>query len=191
VADKRHAFLAEPAVTPRPAVPFPFDTRQRLVFAEGLRSFTAGAEFLHGGLSLQEVVIPHVHLHVEAALPRLSVKLKAPPAEIVRNPLSLYVVTAAPPQATLGFEEPLPRNVKFDLLLDPADTNSSVCTQSKTEQFTTEDQGAPRRITLFVDTDRAPAAGGTVHLHMHDADNDAEDLAPGVSFALAADLGRA
>ncbi len=188
VTDKRHAFLAEATVTARPVVPFPFDTRQRLVFAEGLRSFTAGAEFLHGGLSLQEVVIPHVHLHVEAALPRLSVKLKDPPTEIVRNPLSLYVVTVGPQQASLGFEEPAPRNVEFDLLRDPTDLGSSVCMQRKPEQFTTEDLAGPRRITLFLDHGKTPAAGGTVYLYMRDADNDAEDLAPGVSFTLAADI---
>jgi len=188
VVDKRHAFLSETAVTSRPTMPFPFDAQQRLVFAEGLRCFTAGEEFAHGGLSLQELVIPHLHLHVEAVRPRLSVRLKDPPAEIARNPLSLYVVTIGPQQATLGFEEPLPRNVAFDLLRDPTDPGSSVCAQVKTEEFTTEDLAAPKRITLFLDHDKTPAAGGTVYLYMRDADNDAEDLAPGVSFTLANDI---
>ena len=55
-------------------------------------------------------------------------------------------------------------------------------------QFTTEDLAAPKRVTLFLDHDRPPRKGTTVHLHMRDADNEAEDLAPGISIRLAGDI---
>ena len=163
-------------------------TPKRLVFAEGLRSFTAGQEFLHGGLSLQELVIPHVTFRFERVRPALRVEMLAPPGEISRNPLELGVTVARPPATSLFDEEPPSRTVVFDLLRRPGDRGTSLCRQAKTVELTAADANKVKRVTLFLDHDKHPARDEPIHLYLRDTDAPDEDLAPGVSFRLAAEI---
>ncbi len=190
IKDKRYAFLKEDATSARKTLSFPLDDRLRLAFAAGVRSFTEGQEFLHGGLSLQELVVPHVAIHLATPLQKMTVKLVEYPAEVAGNPVQLRVATYLPEadEKSLFSEEAQPRRVLIDLRRDAGDPESSVCMNARTLELGPDKADTIEKVTLFLNADKHLVAGETVHVYIHDADNEAEDLAPGASFTLTEDI---
>jgi hypothetical protein len=118
------------------------------------------------------------------------VELVAPPSEIVRNPLELKVLASKPATQDIfaATAEAQPRRVKLDLLRDEPGPTCSVCAQPKEVEFGPADHDQAKRITLFLDHGKDLKQGQTVRLQMRDAENEAEDLAPNVSFTVATDI---
>lgn len=71
-----------------------------LGFPRGVRTLVAAADFLHGGISLQETVIPHVVSRVRAEAPRLEVEVAVTTTDLVTG--TVPVVMRPLPQELFG-----------------------------------------------------------------------------------------
>ncbi|MBI3988624.1 MAG: hypothetical protein HY347_03300 [candidate division NC10 bacterium] len=57
--DARYAFVREGVPVQHLTLPFTFEPSLWVAFPRGIRCFKTAGEYMHGGLTLQEVVIPH------------------------------------------------------------------------------------------------------------------------------------
>ncbi len=109
----RYAVLAAGAVVEAKTFPFPLDPSFRLAFPPGLACFRKDEDFTHGGLTLQEVIIPHLVSRQEGPVPRIEVLPVLSTYEI-RTHMVKVVLEPVLPAAEL-FSKPTGRKVSVDL----------------------------------------------------------------------------
>lgn len=92
----------------------PFGSEEILLgFPRGVRTFVAASEFLHGGISVQECVIPHVVSRVDVEAPRLEVEVAVRVPELATG--TVPVVVRPLPAGLFG-----QRAVRLRLWVEPA-----------------------------------------------------------------------
>lgn len=94
--------------------PLPFGSEEILLgFPRGVRTFVAASEFLHGGISVQECVIPHVVSRAAVEAPRLEVEVAVRVPELSTG--TVPVVVRPLPAGLFG-----QRAVRLRLWVEPA-----------------------------------------------------------------------
>ena len=102
--------LTQPGTqAPAAAVPFPLDPDWQIVLPPGLRSFGAPGTFFHGGATLQEAVVPHLHFEWAARRQRMHVTALVPQVEVYALAVKVMLVPEQPPAEDLleGTPEPI------------------------------------------------------------------------------------
>ncbi len=165
--EARYAFPKEGAVMEGTLLPFPLDPRRRVLLAPGLRSFRAPGRFFHGGLTLQEVVIPHVVFRRDPERQRMGVRPLLPATEVHTLSVKVELEPVDPRQAEPGqsslFEcEPEPIRVR--VFLGPPDQPRS------TEKEVTVTAGSTERLKAVLHLDSAPQQEEKLEVHVVDAD---------------------
>jgi hypothetical protein len=115
VAKSRYALLEEGAVIDAKTFPFPFDPRVRVAVPAGMAFFKEEKTFAHGGVALQEVVIPHLRSSREEIRTRVEVQVVPATYEIKTYSVKVVLEPLLPEKLEL-FTRPVGRTVEVDLL---------------------------------------------------------------------------
>jgi hypothetical protein len=163
----RYAILAEGASAPELMhLPLPFDPDVVLGFPRGIRTLSKATWYLHGGVSLQETVIPHLISRATDQQPRLRVAVTVPNREISGATIPVRVapdLSEASGQLSLG--GPTPIQVRLT-----ATTNIGTQELSVAEPTVVEVRGdSPElRTALYLLDDRALPAGTVITIAADD-----------------------
>jgi hypothetical protein len=103
---ERFALVPASADVPLATLPCQWNDQMRLAVPLGLAFFTAEKSFAHGGIALQELVIPHLVSRSQTPARRLGVEVVLPTFELL--PTAVKVTLRLQPQASqlLLFAEP-------------------------------------------------------------------------------------
>lgn len=163
----RWALAPSGAQTPAAAVPFPLDTDWQIVLPPGLRSFGAPGTFFHGGATLQEAVIPHLHFEWAARRQRMRVTALVPQVEVYALAVKVMLVPELPPAGDLL--EGTPEPIQVRVFLGAPDTP---CSNEKIVTINSEATD-PINVTLFLNREPAIAKGTEIPVQVIDADTQA------------------
>lgn len=177
----RYAFLADGAVTDLLTMPFPLDPAQRLAFPPGIACFGTAPEYIHGGLSLQEVVVPHLKTWVTVKSEKIGVECVLPATETGTLTVKVVLVIKRPATDDL-LAQPQGRTVEVTFTKDgqPVAEPKAV----------TLDPGEPedtRSVTVFLDDTVDFAKGDVLSLQVRDTET-YEDFAGGKTVTLLRDM---
>jgi hypothetical protein len=111
----RYAILAEGAIAPELMhLPLPFDPDIVLGFPRGIRTLSKATWYLHGGVSLQETVIPHLISRARDQQPRLRVAVTVPNREIAGATIPVRVAPdLSEASGQLSLDGPTPIQVRL------------------------------------------------------------------------------
>jgi hypothetical protein len=115
VAKSRYALVEEGALIDAKTFPFPFDPRVRVAVPAGMAFFKPEKTFSHGGVALQEVVIPHLASRRETMATRVGLQV-VPAAYEIKTYSVKVVLDPVLPEAIDLFTRPVGRTVEVDLL---------------------------------------------------------------------------
>jgi hypothetical protein len=180
----RYLFLGEGAVVDDSmlTLPMSIDDRLRLAFAPGVACFGTPKQYVHGGISLEELVVPHLVSVAAQKSERMKVQCALPSSEITT--LSVKVVLIAePPAAADLFNQPTGRNVAITFLRDGKDV--ALPKQVAIEPSVAE---ATQSVTIFLNEDIAFRKGDILTLQVRDTDTQ-EDLGDHKIATVVRDLG--
>jgi hypothetical protein len=114
VVKSRYALLEEGALIEAKTFPFPFDARLRVAVPAGMAFFKPEKTFAHGGVALQEVVIPHLISRRETMVTRVSIQV-VPAAYEIKTYSVKVVLEPVLPEAMDLFTRLVGRTVEVDL----------------------------------------------------------------------------
>ena len=114
VAKARYALLAEGTVVDAKTFPFPFIPKVRVAVPAGMACFKEERSFAHGGVAVQEVVIPHLVSRKEALPERVGIRVLPAAYEIKTHAVKVVLEAVLPERLDL-FNRPVGRNVEVDL----------------------------------------------------------------------------
>jgi hypothetical protein len=160
-------------------VPFPLDPSWSVALPPGLRSFASPGRFFHGGATLQEVVIPHLHLVSATSRARLRARALVPQVDIVTPSVKVALAPEYPSAADL-FEE----DIRVRVFLGTSDAPRS------SEKII--DIGTHRNetilVTLFLHREPPIPKGTEIPVQVIDYET-SESYATGLCVRAARDLG--
>ena len=179
VAKARFALFPEGAVVDAKTFPFPFDPSVRVAVPPGMACFKQEKSFSHGGVAVQEVIIPHLVSRQEAAAERVGVRVH-PAAFELRTHAVKVVLEAVPPERMNLFSRPVGRTVEVDLRRQGA----SVLVRPVQKEVPPD---PAQRVTaiLMLDDKLAFMAGDTLDLVVLDVDNQEVLSPPGLRLTIA------
>jgi hypothetical protein len=114
VAKSRYALVEEGALIDAKTFPFPFDARVRVAVPAGMAFFKPEKTFAHGGVALQEVVIPHLVSRRETMVTRVALQVMPATYEIKTYSLKIALEPVLPEAMEL-FRRPVGRTLEVDL----------------------------------------------------------------------------
>jgi len=114
VAKSRYALVEEGTLIDAKTFPFPFDPRIRVAVPAGMVFFKSEKTFSHGGIALQEVVIPHLVSRRETMATRVGLQVVPAAYEIKTYSVKVVLDPVLPEKVDL-FTKPVGRTVEIDL----------------------------------------------------------------------------
>jgi hypothetical protein len=182
VAKARYALLAEGAVVEAKTLPFPFDPKVRVAVPAGMACFKEEKSFAHGGVAVQEVIIPHLVSRKEAAPERVGVRV-LPAAYEVKTHAVKVALEAIPPERVDLFSRPIGRTVEVDLRRK----DESVVARPVKKELS-PDPAQKTTVVLMLNDKLAFMEGDVLDLVVRDVDNQ-EVLSPaGLRLTVARNL---
>ncbi|MBI4537413.1 MAG: PglZ domain-containing protein [candidate division NC10 bacterium] len=124
VAKSRYALVEGGVAIEAKTFPFPLDPLLRVAAPAGMAFFKSEKTFAHGGVTLQEVVTPHLASRRETIPTRVGVQV-VPAAYEVRTYSLKVVIEPVLPEAMDLFTRPVGRTVEVDLQRPPAATGAA------------------------------------------------------------------
>jgi hypothetical protein len=115
VAKSRYALVEEGTLIDAKTFPFPFDPHIRVAVPAGMAFFKSEKTFSHGGVSLQEVVIPHLASRRETMVTRVGLQVVPAAYEIKTYSVKVVLDPMMPEKMDL-FTKPVGRTVEVDLM---------------------------------------------------------------------------
>ncbi|MFY9826548.1 MAG: PglZ domain-containing protein [Thermoanaerobaculia bacterium] len=115
VVKSRYALVEEGALIDAKTFPFPLDPRIRVAVPAGMAFFKREKTFSHGGVALQEVVIPHLVSRRETMAMRVGLRVILDAYEIKTYSVKITLEPVLPEAMDL-FTQPVGRTVEVDLL---------------------------------------------------------------------------
>lgn len=182
VAKARYALLAEGTVVDAKTFPFPFDPKVRVAVPAGMACFKEEKSFAHGGVAVQEVVIPHLVSHKEAAPERAGVRVLPGAYEVKTHAVKVVLEPVLSERMDL-FSKPVGRTVEVDLRRKDA----SVLVRPVRKEIA-PDPAQKATVVLMLDDKLAFMEGDLLDLVVRDVDNQ-EVLSPaGLRLTVARNL---
>lgn len=115
IVKSRFALVEEGAAVEAKTFPFPLDPRVRVAVPAGTAYFKEERTFAHGGVALQEVVIPHLISRRESMPSRVEIQVVPAAYEIKTYSVKVTIETVLPTNMEL-FRRSVGRTVEVDLL---------------------------------------------------------------------------
>ncbi|MBI2199768.1 MAG: PglZ domain-containing protein [Candidatus Rokubacteria bacterium] len=182
VAKARYAILVEGAVVDAKTFPFPLDPTVRVAVPPGMACFKEEKSFAHGGVAVQEVVIPHLVSRKETVPERVGIRV-LPAAYEVKTHAVKVILEPLPPERVDLFIRILGRTVEVDLRRQDA----SVLVRPVRKEIV-PDLAQATTVVLLLDDKLSFAQGDLLDLVVRDVDNQ-ELLSPaGLRLTVARNL---
>ena len=159
----RYAVLAEGAKAQqlvRRALPF--DDRVQLGFPRGLRTLMKAGPYAHGGISLQECVIPHLISRREAAVARLSAEVSVAVATVTGATIPFSVLPVRiDPEGQMSLETPQPLHLTISAYADAQEVTEPVSIEVRVDS-------PEQRSAVYLRDDVSLARGAQLRLRAQD-----------------------
>lgn len=178
----RYAFLADGAVVDQLTLPFSLDEKQRVAFPHGIACFSGNNEYIHGGLSLQEIVVPHLKTWTTHKSEKIDVECILPTTEIATLTVKVVLVAKSPVAANL-LDQPQGRTMEVTFM-----RNGVPVALANTVSLDPDEKDGTKSVTVFLDESIGFSKGDVLALQVRDVDTK-EDLATGKTVTLVRDLG--
>jgi hypothetical protein len=182
VAKGRYAILTEGAVVDAKTFPFPLDPSVRIAVPPGMACFKAEHSFAHGGVAMQEVVIPHLVSRKEAVPERVGVRV-LPAAYEVKTYAVKVILEPLPSERVDLFTRVLGRTVEVDLRRQDA----SVLVRPVRKEIL-PDPAQTTTVVLLLNDKLSFAQGDLLDLVVRDVDNQEFLSPPGLRLTVARNL---
>lgn len=182
VSKARYAILAEGVVVDAKTFPFPLDPKVRVAVPAGMACFKEEKSFAHGGIALQEVIIPHLVSRKEAAAERVGVRIVPSAYEVKTHAVKLLLEPAPPDSAGL-FTKLVGRTVEVDLCRKDA----SVLARPVRKEIST-DPAQKVTVVLMLDDKLGFLEGDVLDVIVRDVDNNELLSPPGLRLTVARSL---
>ncbi|MGH7862718.1 MAG: PglZ domain-containing protein, partial [Candidatus Dormibacteraceae bacterium] len=115
VTKSRYALVEEGALINAKTFPFPFDPRIHVAVPPGMAFFKPEKTFSHGGIALQEVVIPHLVSRHESIATRVQIQVIPAAYEVKTYSVKVVLDPVLPDNPDL-FTKAVGRTVEVDLV---------------------------------------------------------------------------
>lgn len=175
----RYAFLKRNVGDMPGAVTFPLDPQWLVRLAPGLQSFSKAEGFFHGGATLQEVVIPHIHFEFTLPAQRLRVEASVAEKVIYGQTVVVRVAPTAPRMVDLFGVEPVTVRVFLG-------ASGSPRSRERIVQFSSMED-PPQQVTLFLNREPPTLKGDRIPVQVIDSATD-ESYAQGLFVEAGRDL---
>ncbi|MXY51050.1 MAG: PglZ domain-containing protein [Gammaproteobacteria bacterium] len=194
VKKERYALVPAEADLPVASLPFGWDPSLRVALPPGLAFFKGEKPFSHGGVALQELVIPHL---VSRCYPpeakRLGLEVVLPVFELTRTAVKVSLRPERPaspesPQMTL-FAAPA-RTVSLDVLRLDSTTGAhvSVLASGGPKEVRVDPEASEQDVTLFFHTAKSFRAGEILHLDIRDTETTEQFPPGGIKLTIGRDM---
>jgi hypothetical protein len=179
VTKSRYALVEEGAMIEAKTFPFPLDTRLRVAVPAGMLVFKHEKTFAHGGVALQEVVIPHLASRRETIPTRVAVQI-VPAAYEIKTYSVKVVIEPVLPEALDLFTQPVGRSVEVDLVR----AKESVVVRPVQKEIASE-PGQKVTVVLMLNDKLAFTEGETLDLLVRDVETRELLSPPGLRLTVA------
>ena len=172
VLKERFALVPASADLPLVRLPFPWDSAMMVAVPPGLAFFKAEKSFSHGGVALQELIIPHLTSHVQAAHTKpVGVEVVLPAFELHRTVVKITLRPTAPSPAKAGqmalFSE-TGRTLTLDVLRRHVGGIQASVLAGKPKEVRLDFGGPQESVTLFFHTSACFQKGELLDLDIRD-----------------------
>jgi len=180
VGGDRYALPAEGASTDLLVLPMTLDDSMRVAFAPGFSCFGRSPYYVHGGASLQEMVIPHITVRAEQPREKVRFEVSVRTNEVATL---TFKVTLKPEVARLHLfaEEPQPRRVEVFV------SRGEEVVSAKKEVLVDPSARKGIDVTLFLDDSAGLRKGDQLQLRGIDMET-AEELVQGYRLTVIRDI---
>lgn len=154
-------------------IPLPLAPQEvRLAFPRGVRTLEAAEEFLHGGISLQECVIPHLVSRVRTASARLGLDLSVAQTQVTSGTVSITLRPLIPTgQSSLTGPRPLQLRLWIETVAAGGEPSRRV---SELVELTLRPDAEEIKWPLYLEDAADLKAGQTLRLRAQDANSGRE-----------------
>lgn len=163
---RRHVILAEGAPTDLLTMRVAMSDDLWVAFAPGVCSFGTPQHYMHGGASLQELVVPHLMVRTEQVAKKVQVDVTPTTTEIATLTLRVKLVVESIPDSL--FDTPQARTVEVYVTRD-----DEVVSNTIEETIGVGDAGE-LPVTLFLDDEAGLRKGDVLRLRARDTETDEE-----------------
>lgn len=183
VRKERFALVPTHADVPLTTFPFVWDDDFRLAFPPGLAFFKAEKSFSHGGISLQELIIPHlVSKKRISEAKRIGIEVVLPTYELMQAAVKVVVRPVSSSQRKNGQMALFPdkgRVLNMDVFrVQAGDEGPSVLAGGRVKEVSLKGNEPEKSATLFFASKEAFHKGELLHLHIYDSET-GEQFPPG------------
>jgi hypothetical protein len=161
-------------------VPFAWDTTVHVAVPPGLAFFKTEKSFSHGGVALQELIIPHLVSQARSAIKRIGVEVVLA-AFALLSPmvkLTLRASSAAPQASQMTLFSEAGRTLSIDVLRVRAEGVVSVLPPGKKVEIRLDTKDSEKRATLFFGSAETFRKGELLELDIRDIET-GEQFPPG------------
>lgn len=121
----RYGYVGAPGDVDVKVFPVALDPSKLVAVPPGVRSFTSPGQFFHGGATLQEIVIPHLHIQSRGKTRRTAEVTVEAPSETATLTVKITLRTT-PPEDLQIFDEFEALDLQVFLGSDPSDAKSNI-----------------------------------------------------------------
>jgi hypothetical protein len=189
---ERFALVPASADVPLATLPCEWNDQMRLAVPPGLAFFTAEKSFSHGGIALQELVIPHLVSRSQTPAKRLGVEVVLPTFELLRAAVRVTLRPQPQGQSQTGqlalFPEP-GRTLRLDVYrTEPAGTRQSVLAPGSSKEVQLAASSPEVHVTLFFHTALSFQRGELLDLDIRDVTTSEQFPPGGIKLTVGRDL---
>ena len=191
VRKERFALVDAKADIPLATFPAAWDPSVRVAVPPGLAFFKAEKSFSHGGVALQELIIPHLVSRSQVRQEkRISVEVVLPTSELTRTAVKV-VLRPTPTASSKPGQMPLFTEKGRTLTLDVRRAKDPSCTILATpegKEVRIEAGDAETSVTLFFHTAKSFEKGEILELEIRDADTGEQFPPGGIELSIGRDM---
>jgi hypothetical protein len=136
---------------------------------------------LHGGLALQEIVVPHVATWSIRRPQKMRVQCALTATETATLTVKVILISAPPAPTTL-YDQAMGRTLEVFISKD-----SALVSQAKTVTIEPSNQEQTQTVTIFLNDSAELKRGQVLTLHARDVDTE-EELVGGLTLTVARDF---
>ena len=193
VKKERYALVPAEADLPVASMPFDWDASLRVALPPGLAFFKAEKSFSHGGVALQELVIPHLVSRSRTTFAKpISIEVVLPTFELMRTAVK---VTLRPNRRTSSSGHQMPlfgatgRTLHLDVLrTDSTGGRVSVLASDRPKEVHIDAQVTEQNVTLFFHSARSFSAGEILQLDISDIETTEQFPPGGIKLTVGRDM---
>ena len=193
VKKERFALVSAEADLPVASLPFDWDSSLRVALPPGLAFFKAEKSFSHGGVALQELVIPHLVSRSQVVTAkRIGVEVVVPTLKLMRTAVKVILqpkCSNSSKSGQMALFAATARTLHLDVLRpDSTGARVSVLASRRPKEVRVDAEAHEQNVTLFFHSAQSFSAGEILHLHISDVETTEQFPAGGIELTVGRDM---